>query len=206
MLVDTIKKLENLYDVTNEALFNSELPKVVITLQSRQGMYGYCTNKKVWTINNEDNAYYELNLSPEYLDRSIDEIVATIIHEQIHVYCRVHGLHEARMNYHNRIFRDLALDHLLSVGTRDQKVGYGYTSSSTLLHNKLIELGININKNTFNVRRMIPPIKTQHINKKKDTLRHFACLNCGLEMTTRKQGDISLCCCTCNSMLIEFKK
>lgn len=76
--------LVKVFKVINEEYFNSELKTPTITIQSVVGAYGHVTTQKVW--HNDDDAMFELNLSADYLNRPIENVVATLIHEGCHLY------------------------------------------------------------------------------------------------------------------------
>lgn len=77
--------LEYAYDVLNAHYFNSELTKVVITVQSSRRSYGHYTTYDAWADKNR--GYREINISAETLDRPIENVIATLIHEMTHHFC-----------------------------------------------------------------------------------------------------------------------
>ena len=83
---------EKAFDVLNRVYFNAELPKVMITIQSRPKAYGYITCNEVWT--DTDRSYYEINITAEYLNRPIENVLATLQHEMVHLYCMVNGIQD----------------------------------------------------------------------------------------------------------------
>ena len=76
---------EKAFQVFNAVYFDDELPDVVITIQSRPKAFGYITVNKVWA--DETEYYHEINISAEYLNRPIENTLATLQHELIHLYC-----------------------------------------------------------------------------------------------------------------------
>lgn len=85
MLSSDTYKLENAFHILNQNLFGGTLPTVMITIQSSRSAYGHCTTQKVWASGGE--MMYELNLGAEYLDRPIENVMATLVHEMVHIYC-----------------------------------------------------------------------------------------------------------------------
>lgn len=108
MLSNDTKKLETAYNVFNEKYFNNALPVAMITIQSSRGAYGHCTTQKVWASATE--LYYELNLGAEYLDRPIENVLATLVHEMVHIYCMENGIKDTSNGgrYHNTKFKQEA--------------------------------------------------------------------------------------------------
>ena len=84
--IKTAEYLSRLYDYVNDKLFDNELEKPVITIQTdeKNKAYGWFTLKKVWKESEEDEGSYEINISAQYLNRPISAITATLIHEMCH--------------------------------------------------------------------------------------------------------------------------
>lgn len=119
--------LENAFVVLNQKYFGGDLPSVVITIQSSPKTYGHYTKYDAWS--NKQQGYREINISAETLDRPIEKVIATLIHEMVHHYCDLMGIKDcSRGNtYHNKRFkaeceqRGLVIDY-------SPKIGYSITS------------------------------------------------------------------------------
>ena len=96
-----------------------------ITIQSTVGAYGHVTTSKVWKTES-GKASYELNIGADYLDRAIENIVATLIHEGCHLYAMQNGIKDTsnRGVYHNKRFKALAEDRGLIIEKHSR---YGWT-------------------------------------------------------------------------------
>lgn len=121
--------LEKIYRQLNEDFFEGELEEVVITIQSTKGAYGHVTCGKVWKA--KDANRYELNIGAGTLSRPIENVVATMLHEMVHIYNLMHDIQDtSRGNtYHNKRFKEKAE----SVGLiiqRDDRIGWSITSPS----------------------------------------------------------------------------
>lgn len=103
-----VGQLEKMYNTINADLFGGELPTPIITVQSKPGTYGHCSCAKVWR--NKDTEQYEMNIAAEALDVEIEEVLDTLIHEMVHLYCRENGIQEVSRvgKYHNGKFKALA--------------------------------------------------------------------------------------------------
>lgn len=77
--------LERAYDHFNKALFNNQLPPVLIVLQRNIQSMGHVSAKR-WQ-NARGRSVDELSVNPEYfLGRSIAEVCATLCHEMCHIW------------------------------------------------------------------------------------------------------------------------
>lgn len=81
-LSETIRMLEKAFDLVNEHYFESALSKSVITIQSTPRAYGHFTTKRIWKDDLKER--YEINLGAETVNRPIEEVIATLIHEMVH--------------------------------------------------------------------------------------------------------------------------
>lgn len=119
--------LTNIYDLINADWFNGELKTPVITIQSSPKTYGHVVLGDMWHIENE--GYMELNISAGTLDRSIYNIVATIVHECVHIYCYMNNIKDTSNGnaYHNKNFKLQAESHGLHIQKHNT---YGYTITS----------------------------------------------------------------------------
>ena len=121
--------LNKIFKAINAEYFEGDLEMPTITIQSTVGAYGHITTSKVWK-NENGNASYELNISADYLNRPIENVVATLIHESVHLYCLQNGIKDTsnRGVYHNKRFKDIAenMGHLII----DKHETYGWTITS----------------------------------------------------------------------------
>lgn len=117
--------LNKVFKRINSEYFDNELEMPTITIQSTVGAYGHVTTSKVWKIES-GKASYELNIGADYLDRPIENIVATLIHEGCHLYAMQNGIKDTsnRGVYHNKRFKALAEDRGLIIEKHSR---YGWT-------------------------------------------------------------------------------
>lgn len=123
-----VGQLEKMYNTMNWDFYGGTLPTPIITVQSKPGTYGHCTVNKVWR-RKEDNTY-EMNIAAEVLDQNIEEIIDTLLHEMVHLYCRENGIQEVSRGgkYHNGKFKELAE----KCGLLCVKAGqYGWNTTAT---------------------------------------------------------------------------
>ncbi|MBO6282629.1 MAG: SprT-like domain-containing protein [Pseudobutyrivibrio sp.] len=96
MLKDMQEVLEYTFEVFNKEFFDSALPPIVISIMSSARTNGHFTVSKVWR--SEDNYMHEINISAEHLDRPIENICATMMHEMVHYYCELNGIADTSKN------------------------------------------------------------------------------------------------------------
>lgn len=126
----TVQYLSKVFKYINQEYFIGALDIPTITVQSTAGAYGHVTTSKVWK-NERGEASYELNISADYLDRPIENIVATLIHESCHLYAMHTGIKDTsnRGVYHNKNFKRLAEERGLII-SKHEKYGWTITEPS----------------------------------------------------------------------------
>lgn len=104
----TVATLEKMYNTLNVDKFENALPTPIITVQSKPGTYGHCSRFKIWRRKDDDA--YELNIAAESLKEPIEEIIDTMIHEMVHLYCNQNGISDVSRygTYHNKRFKEEA--------------------------------------------------------------------------------------------------
>lgn len=142
--------LERLYRMINDDLFNGELQPVTITVQSTPRAYGHIVLGDAWSIKGEGSK--ELNIGAGTLDRPIEEVVATLVHECVHLLNHQNGIGDCSNHgvYHNRFFKATAEAHGLIV-TRSEKYGWSHTAPGEplidwILKNEIPDIMMNRNE------------------------------------------------------------
>ena len=195
--------LNKIFSMLNETYFENTLSKPVITIQSTPKAYGHVTVSKVWTSEGEER--HELNIGAGTLSRPIENIVATMLHEMVHLWNMVNGIKDTSRgySYHNTKFRDEAVKRDLVI-THSDRIGWSHTEPSDkliewCLENELEEIRITRHDG---VRSILPPAGgktgTQTggaITKKPSSTRKYACPECGQGIRATK--DVNLICGCC---------
>lgn len=135
-LLSSIEELSRLYDYLNSEFFEGALSKPVITImpedrrRSDARVLGWFTTRKVWIEKGGERAY-ELNITADYADRSLQDIAETLLHEMAHQYAREHDIDDCSRagTYHNKRYAQIASAHGLTVKKND-KYGYSQTELS----------------------------------------------------------------------------
>ena len=97
--------LEKIFRALNTDFFGGELEEPIITIQSTPRAYGHVTVGKTWK--RKEDWRHELNLGAETLDRPIENVVATMLHEMVHLYNIAHNVQDCSRggSYHNQKFK-----------------------------------------------------------------------------------------------------
>ena len=88
---------------------------------------GTCSVNRIWLYHKEtgsDYSKYEITISAEYLNRPVEEICATLLHEMVHLYNGLNKVEDTSNNfvYHNKKFktesekRGLIIEHAKTIG------------------------------------------------------------------------------------------
>lgn len=133
--------LDKIFNALNQQYFSGEFPKVVITVQSTPKAYGHFTCYDAWHC--DDTGYKEINIGAGTLDRPIENVTATLLHEMIHEYCFMHGIKDTSRagTYHNKRFRQEAEKRALHIDY-DSRIGWSVTSPTEALIDFCIEHGL----------------------------------------------------------------
>lgn len=201
--------LVKIFKAINEEYFNNELEVPTITIQSTVGAYGHVSVQKVWHSN--DVATHELNLSADYLNRPIENVVATLIHEASHLYALQNDIKDTsnRGVYHNKNFKKIAeeMGHLQiekhdkygwtitypTEDTLDFIIAYGFEDIQLVRGSQFSFVGIGGSK--AGNGGMVPP-KT----KKPSSTRKYICPCCGNSFRATK--ELNVMCMDCDEQFI----
>ena len=191
--------LEMAYDVLNKEWFGGELPRAVITVQSSPKAYGYITVNDVWF--DTGIGYREINIGAENLDRPIENVIATLVHEQTHFWNSLHGIKDTSRSgtYHSRRFKESAEAHGLII-EYSPKIGYSLTAPSPALIAFIEEqgwTGISLARNGG------LGASGGAAGKKKSSTRKYQCPVCGCSVRATKVVNIGCLDCGCPMELVE---
>ena len=108
MLKNYQEMLEYAFEVFNEVYFGNSLPPIVICIMSSPRTNGHYTVNREWRV--DQDRLHEINISAEYLDRPIENVMATLCHEMVHYYCALNSIADTCQGgrYHNKRFKEEA--------------------------------------------------------------------------------------------------
>ncbi|MBQ7323166.1 MAG: SprT-like domain-containing protein [Clostridia bacterium] len=190
-----------MYDFFNENLFGGKLEKPVITISpdEKNKAYGWITRDRLWKENGNEGGMCELNLSAQFLNRTISEIAATLIHEMCHQWASVNGFQDTARSgsFHNKLFKEIAEDYGLNV---EYVHGRGWaTTSLKEKTEELLHSFTKVNPPTLIYREM--PIKPKRV--KDVSVRKYVCPDC--EASVRATKAVNVLCGDCNQKMQEEK-
>lgn len=179
-LTDTLAELNRIFNLFNTKIFDDklELPVIVVNTRTKRAM-GTCSVNKIWLYHKEtgsDYSKYEITISAEYLNRPVEEICATLLHEMVHLYNGLNKVEDTSNNYvyHNKKFkteaekRGLIIEHAKTIGW-----------SVTTLKPETKELikSFNINEQVFEYYRKgtvyVPKIKVDILTKEEKVAKLY---------------------------------
>lgn len=191
--------MQGMFTRINNEFFGGELERVVFTFESgfKKGAYGWIHTVKDWKQGK--NERYNINLSSDYLNRSREEIIATLIHEMCHLYALQNEIQDTSRSgiYHNKKFKEIAENHGLNVQEAD-KIGWSVT---TLKEETKEWLKTNCNFSEITIFKE-KPLVADRVAKPKQSTRKYVCPCCGLIVRATKECRIQ--CIECEEeMKIE---
>lgn len=177
-------QLEKLYRMINADLFNGKLQPVTITVQSTPRAYGHIVLGNAWSVKGKGSM--ELNIGAGTLDRPIEEVVATLVHECCHLLNFQNGIGDCSNHgvYHNKSFKETAEAHGLIV-TRSEKYGWAHTAPGELLIDWILKNDmpdILMNRNEFR--------KADGARSRPSSTRKLICPSCGQSVRATKAVNI----------------
>lgn len=200
--------LEKIFRALNADWFAGELEEPIITIQSTPRAYGHVTVGKVWYRKEEQR--HELNMGAETVNRPIEEVVATMMHEMVHLYNIAHGVQDCSRGgtYHNKRFKEEAERRGLQIDHHD-RYGWTITTPAEVLIEYIINKGwedIKMNRGF----RWIPPASggskaggstgTPATPKKTSSTRKYKCPCCGNSVRATKV--VRIMCMDCAIQMV----
>lgn len=204
-------QLEKLFRLINDDWFDGQLDAPVITIQSTPRAYGHYSVAPIWSVKGEE-LKHEINLGAGTLDRPIENVIATLIHEMCHYY-NAAILHEQDTSnqgvYHNKVFKATAEAHGLIV-TRSERYGWSHTEPADaliewILENDIPEIQMNRNEGCGlrigGAGGSAANGGVSPIGKVKPSSRRYHCPGCGAII--RATREVHMICADCLEPMVE---
>ena len=199
--------LEKMFRILNNKYFGGKLEEPIITVQSTPRACGHVTVGKSWRKGQEHR--HELNIGAGTLDRPIESIVSTLLHEMVHLWNLQTGVKDCSRGgaYHNKRFKQAAEERDLII-SYDGTIGWSITEPSDQLLEFIIEQGwcdIQMNRIEWqyiptgagadNKTGAVTPTTTG----KPSHTRKYQCPCCGNSVRATKQ--VNIMCIDCNMQM-----
>lgn len=109
-----IEELYKAFHLLNKRIFAGKLPTPAIVIQNQgnrtRNILGWCTSEKIWANAEKNIRKYEITITAEYLNREVAEVIHTLIHEMVHLFCIENDIKDTSRSgyYHNKKFKQQA--------------------------------------------------------------------------------------------------
>lgn len=177
----------------NEHFYGGELEKVIFTFEGgyKRGAFGWIECNKNWQQNKTER--YCINISADYLNRSAEDICATLMHEMVHLYCLQNDIKDTSRSgiYHNKRFKAEAEKRGLII-TEADKIGWSLTALEQETKEWLKENAAFAEIRVYKKK----PLAAQSDGKPKQSSRKYICPCCGLIVRATKECRIK--CLECD--------
>lgn len=200
-------ELEKMFRALNEAFYDNALDMPVLTVTPSSRSYAHYTPWDAWQT--ADTPRREINIASGTLDRPLEAIAASLLHEMSHMYNDlVLNVQDTSRSgtYHNRRFAETAAAHGLIVHKVD-KYGYAKTEAADSLIEFLCDHDEFREIEMYRVNPALTAIGTgSHVahggasstTTKSNSIRHV-CPKCGaIARTTR---PLRLICADCAAIM-----
>ena len=200
--------LEKMFRAINADSFAGKLEEPIITIMSTPGAYGHVTVSKVWRAKGSER--YELNMAADWLERPIENVVSTLIHEMTHLYNMQMGIQDCSRGgtYHNKKFKEEAEKHMIAI-EKHEKYGWTLTSPTDALLEYIMEqgwgdidmgrgclFGLLGGKDTGKPGKGAQGSAGGEDEPKKGSSRRYQCPSC--KAIVRATKDLKIICGSCN--------
>ena len=205
-----VNQLEKMFRALNADLFNNELDTPIITVTPSSRSYAHYTPYNAWVSG--DMQKREINIASGTLNRPLEAIAASLVHEMVHMYNDI-NLNTADTSrngtYHNKYFKLTAEAHGL-ICTRTEKYGWARTEAADSLiewllnHNDLREIEICRNDIGFmavGIGAHSADGSIQKGTESKNNSRRYICPCC--HTIVRATRTVNIVCGDCAVKMIE---
>lgn len=203
-LKDTIIELHKAYDLFNTVFYDNKLPEVAIVVQTKgkANAYGWFTTKEVWVDKEQDIKRYEITITAEHVNRPYVEVLRTLHHEMIHLYCAINDIQDTSRGgtYHNKRFKEESEKHgfFYPEGSYDKKCGWSFSELKPETIAIIESWGID--PNAFRLARLEFG-GVGATEKKKSNIIKWTC-PCGTIIRSSKP-EINVACLDCGGKFVS---
>lgn len=209
--VNTIENMNALYQFFNKRYFGGELVTPVITVRQdmRGRAYGWFVPNKIWTAGEDYEGSVEINICSQWLDRPLEEIAGTMLHEMCHHYAYIERKKDTSRYgyYHNKLFKEIAENHGLTVEYVNNYHGWCNTQLTEESRKYLSEFVVK-GKILYDLRlkhdqRIFGNCECEGNKagqRKPSSTRKLICPKCGISVRATK--DVNIICGNCKLKMV----
>jgi hypothetical protein len=193
------EQLTKIFTAMNNKFFKGELPDTTLLIlpAGRRQIYGYCTSAPVWGDREAASSMYEIALAAEHLDRGLEAICGTLLHEMVHLYCGINGIEDCKNQRHNKLFKREGESHGLHVyKSSSPRLGFGQTELTN--DSKAWIASLDLEDSVFTMKRTARKSVYRPAKKKIK----YACPMCGCKIESSEEG-LSVICHSCTTVADE---
>jgi hypothetical protein len=179
-ITDLLIELYRVFNLFNARFFESklELPVIIVQSSRKRNTLGTCSVNKIWLRKATEDVpeKYEITISAEHLNRPIEDICATLLHEMIHLHNGLNNIQDTSNNfvYHNKKFKEQAEKRGLVI-EHAKTIGWSVTTLQPAT--KEFIKSLNINEKVFEYYRkgavILPKIKVDILTKEEKLNRLY---------------------------------
>ena len=217
-IMSAVDELQRAFRGLNKLYYNGELEDVIISIQTdpRRQAYAWISVGKVWNDKTE-NWYREINIVAEWLNRSPEEVIASLLHEMAHLYNMQKGIKDCSRggSYHNEKFKETAKAHGLNISFHKS---YGWTITTPNVET-ITWVKENVRAGCFRFNRIMTwadgtPKKPKGsgedesgrptvVKKGGSNIIKYICPKCGMIVRASRNLDGKIKCVDCDEILIR---
>jgi predicted SprT family Zn-dependent metalloprotease len=199
---ETYNPLDYAHAFMNEKLFNSSLPKTLITLQRIPKTYGFYDHER-FSRRVGDNTVAELALNPRYFkERTDTETVATLVHEMVH-QLRAESGDKPRRGYHDKAWAQA----MKNVGLYPSSTGEpsGGKETGSRVSHYIVPDGpfsracAELISSGWGLSYVEVPVDEKKRKAKRASHTKYQCPSCAIQV--RGKPDISITCTACQLVM-----
>jgi predicted SprT family Zn-dependent metalloprotease len=201
----TYTSLSTAYDYFNHWLFDNQLPPCLITMQRRNGSYGYFAGRQFANASTPEEVTDEIALNPTYFaQRKPIEVLSTLVHEMCHLWQHHFGKPSVN-SYHNKQWAAKMVQVGLlptATGERGGKQTGQKMTHLILPHGAFVLVAAKLQAEypaiLYHDRGSDQDAKTRQ-KKSAGSRTKYTCPGCGLNAWAKQQA--ALLCVTCQQPL-----
>lgn len=197
----TVTELHKAFDSLNKHFYGGNLPEVAIVPLStfKKQAYGWFTPDKVWVDKEGQNKLHEIAIGAEYLNRPYLEVIETLHHEMIHLYCHLKEIKDTvkKGKYHTDKFKSECLARGFHYEMTEPNTKFGWAWPKLTDETMEIVKGFGLDESAFELARAV----SQKKKKTKETFKYM-CPACETKVRVKKELNIK--CNDCDEDFILY--